>query len=45
MQFGMVGGVGQGMGVLDGRGDRRRAGAVLVVNVGHPIVTNENFVT
>jgi len=29
MPFGMVSGVGRGTGVLDGRGDRRREGAVL----------------
>ena len=33
MLFGMVSGVGQMMGVLDGDGDRRREGAVLGVNV------------
>ena len=41
MPFGVVSGIGRGIGVLDGSGDRRREGAVLVVNVGHPIVTNE----
>ena len=35
MLFGMVSGVGQGMGVLDG--------AVLGVNMGCPIVTNGDF--
>ena len=35
-----MGGIGRGMGVLDGSGDRRREGAVLKVNAGHPIVTN-----
>jgi len=40
MPFGMVSGVGQWMGVLDGGGDRRREMAVLGVNLGHPIVTN-----
>jgi len=40
MPFGMVSGVGRGMGILDGSGDRRRRGAVLGVNVGHPIATN-----
>jgi len=29
MSFGMVSGVGRGMGVLDAVGDRRREGAVL----------------
>ena len=32
------------MGVLEWDGDRRREGVVLGVNVGHPIVTNGNFV-
>jgi len=36
MQFG----VGRGMGVLVGSGDRRGEGAVLGVNIGRPIVTN-----
>ena len=40
MLFTVVCGMGRGMGVLDGSGDRRREGAVLVVNVGHPIVSN-----
>jgi len=40
MSFGTVSGVGRGMGVLDGGGNRRREEAVLGVNVGHPIVTN-----
>ena len=39
-----LGWVGQGMGVLDGGGDRRREGAVLGLNLGRPIVTNEAFV-
>jgi len=45
MTFGVVSGdgVGRRMGVLDGDGDRQREGAVLGVNVGHPIVTNEDF--
>jgi len=29
----------------DGGGDRRREGAVLGVNLGHPIVTNGDFAT
>ena len=33
------------VGVLDGGGDRRREGAVLGVNLGRPIVTNEDFAT
>jgi len=44
MPFGVVSGVSRGMGVSDGRGDRRREAAVLVVHVGHPIVTNGEFV-
>jgi len=31
-------------GVLDGGGYRRREGAVLGVNLGHPTVTNGDFV-
>jgi len=38
MLFGIVNGVGRGMGALDC--DRRREGAVLRVNLGHPIVTS-----
>ena len=33
MPFGMVSGVGRGMGVLDGGGNRRQEGAVLMVNL------------
>ena len=40
MPFGVVSGVGRGMGVLDGNGDHRREGAVLNVNAGRPIVNN-----
>jgi len=40
----MVSVVGRGMDVLDGGVDRRREGAVLGVNVGHPIVINGTFV-
>jgi len=40
----MLNGVGQGMGVLDVGGYRRREMAVLGVNVGRPIVTNGDFV-
>jgi len=43
----VMGGVGQGMGALDGGRDRRRVGAVLGVNLGRAIVTNRdngNFV-
>jgi len=45
MPFGVVSGVGRGMGVLDGGGDRRREGTVLLVNFGRPIVTNGAFAT
>jgi len=44
MPFGLVSGVGQGMGVLDGGGDRRRGRAVLGVNSGRPVVTKGDFV-
>jgi len=44
MPFAVVSGVGRGMGVLYGGGDRRREGAVLRVNLGRPIVTNGDFV-
>jgi len=39
MPFGVVSGVGLGMGVLNFGGDRRRGRAVLGVNLGRPIVT------
>ena len=42
--FGMVSGVCRGMGVLDGHSDSRRGGGWFGVNLGRPIVTNENFV-
>jgi len=45
MPFGVVSGVGRGMGVLDGVADRRREGTVLVVNLGRPIITNGAFAT
>jgi len=45
MPFRMVSGVGREMGVLDGGGDRRRERDSFGVNVGHPIVTNGNFMT
>ena len=32
------------MGILDGDGDHRRERTLLGVNVGHPIVTNGDFV-
>ena len=38
--FGVVSGIGRGMGVLNWDGDRRREGAVLGVNLGRSIVTN-----
>ena len=44
MPFGMVSGVGLGMGVLDFGGDRRREGAVWGVNLPRPIITNGDFV-
>jgi len=40
MSFGAVSGVGRGMRVLDGGGDRRKEWVVFAVNVGHPVVTN-----
>jgi len=41
MPFGVVSGVGRGMGVLDRGGDRRRETGSFGVNVGqHPIVTD-----
>jgi len=45
MLFGVVSGVGLGVGVLDFGGDRRRGGAVLGVNLGRPIVSNGVFAT
>jgi len=36
--------VGRRMGVLDAGGDRRRERSSFGVNVGHPIVTNADFV-
>ena len=44
MPFGVLSGVGQGMGVLDGVVIVEREGAVLGMNVGRPIVTNGDFV-
>jgi len=44
MLFGVVSGVGQGMGVLNGVKIFEREGAVLGVNVGHPTATNGDFV-
>jgi len=43
MPFGVVSGVGRGMGVLDGGGDRQREGEVLGINAIHPSVTNGDF--
>jgi len=40
ISFGVVSGVGRGMGVLNGGGCRRMDGSSSGVNVGHPIVTN-----
>ena len=40
MLFGMVSGVGRGMGVLDGGGNRQRGRGSLEVNLCCPIVTN-----
>jgi len=45
MPFGVVSGVGLGMGVLDGGCDYRREGTVLGVNLGRPIGTNGAFAT
>jgi len=43
MPFKVLSGVGRGIGVLDGGGDRRK-GSVLGVNVGHLIVINGDIV-
>ena len=45
MPFGVVSGVGRGMGVLDRGGDRRREGTVLGVKLKRPIVINGAFAT
>jgi len=45
MPFGVVSGIGRGMGVLGGGGDHRREWAVLWVNFGCLIVTNGAFAT
>jgi len=45
MLFGMVSGVGQGMGVLNGVVIVEGEGAVLRLNLGRPIVTNGDFAT
>jgi len=44
MPFGVVSGVGLGMGVLDYGGDCRRGRGSLGVNLRRPIVTNGDFV-
>ena len=44
MLLGMVSGVGRGMGVLDGVVIVKGEGAVLGVNLEHPIVANGDFV-
>jgi len=44
MPFGMVSGVGRGIGVLDGSGDRRRERGSFGMNLGRLIVTNGDFV-
>jgi len=44
MPFGMVSGWIESMGVLDWVVTVEWEGAVLGVNLGHPILTNENFV-
>jgi len=43
MPFGVLSGVGRGMGVLDRGGDRRKEGAVFGLNVGHSIVAQLFF--
>jgi len=43
MQFGVMSGVGRGMGVLDGVEIAEEEEAVLGVNVGCPIVTTGDF--
>jgi len=44
MPFVVVSGVSQGMGVLDGVVIIKGEGAVLEENMGHPTVTNRDFV-
>jgi len=44
MPFGMVSGVGLGIGVLGGSSDRRKGRDIFGVNLGRPIVTNGDFV-
>ena len=45
MSFGMVSGVGRGMGVLDWVVIVETEGSVLVVNLGRPIVTSGDLAT
>ena len=45
MRFGMVSGVGRGMGVLDEGGYRQMGRDSFGVESGRPIVTNGDFVT
>ena len=44
MPFGVMSGVGRGMGALDGGDDRLRERSVLGMNLGRIIVTNGDFV-
>jgi len=44
MPFGVVSGVGRGMGVLDKGGDGLREGAVLGMDVSRQLVTNGKFI-
>jgi len=44
MPFEVVNGVSRWMGVLDGVEIAQGEGTILGVNLGHPIVTNEDFV-
>jgi len=44
MPFGVVSRVGRGMGALDWVKIAQEKGAILRVNMGHPIVTNGDFV-
>jgi len=44
MPFGVVSGIGRGVGVVDGGGDFRRGRSSSRVNLGCPIVTSGDFV-
>ena len=44
MLFGMVIGVGREMGILDRGSYRRRGRGTFGVNLGHPIVTNGDYI-